>query len=179
MSEPDPLRLIRNLPPGTVILGREHYSKGSLEVSWLIREQSAVIAQLGPSPRIGFRAGTPQIAGVIVTIIMANLGPAIPQRIYKALINGYDHLSGIRILGDLAIQPRILFHLVGDDGNMTQTVEIQNGLQEFSRSVLQRIQTTPAWSQEAFERVVGRLNARYPNDWALWEFLKVGGAGRD
>lgn len=101
--------------------------------------------------------------------ILVRVGPEHPESIYESWLNAHQpETAGLAALGDLAIQPRIAVHLVGDRGKIERSLAVSNRLQDFARAVLARLRATPSWSMAAFNAAREQLYHRHATVHDLW-----------
>lgn len=169
MIRTDALTLIRQAQPGTALYGREQRDAGAWEVAWYIREESARIARLGAGPAIEVRAGAIEQAGITLIPVLVRIGAVHPESIYESWLNAHQpETAGLAALGDLATQPQLAVHLVGDRGAIERSLAVGNRLQGFAREVLTQLRTQPPWSMAAFDAAREEVYARHPTVHALW-----------
>src|SRR5262245_55768861 len=100
------------MPPGSALFVREQLGSGSWEIAWLIHEDSARLAKLGPGPEIEFRAGVFEEEPVVLVPVLVRVGPLARESLYETWVNQYAEQGGI--LETLADQSRVAVHLYGD-----------------------------------------------------------------
>lgn len=167
----DALTLIRSAPLGSALWGRERLDSGASEVAWYLRETSDRIGALGSGPTIELRAAMIEQAGVLLVPILVRVGPDIWESWLNARQPGE---AGLLALGDLAIQPRLAVHLVGDRGEIARTLGRSNPLQLLARTVLAQVQVAQAWAMAQFDDARDQVYARHPGMLDLWSALADG-----
>ena len=168
----DALTLIRSAPAGTALYGREWIDSGASEVAWYLREESARIAALGDGPDIEVRGNVIEYARVLLVPILIRVGEERQENIWETWLNAQQpDNAGIDALGDLAIQPRLVVHFVGDGGQIERSLTRSNPLQSLARDVLARLVRYPEWSMEQFDSARERIYARHPSVMELWRAI--------
>lgn len=172
-SRTNALSVLRQIPPGSALYEREQIDHGAWEVAWLIREESARIAQLGPSPDIEFRAAAIEHNGVLLIPVLVRVGPEHQESIYETWINAQQpEQAGMQVLGELAIQPRLVVHLYGDGCRRVRSLRVSNPHQAFFREVLSTLRERPAWSMAEFDDAREQIYQQYPSVSDLWKGLQ-------
>jgi hypothetical protein len=168
----DPLAVLDAIPLGSALFVREHIGGGSGEIAWLIREESARLAKLGPDPEIEFRAGVLEEEPVVLVPVLVRVGPPAGESIYESWVNQYAEDGGV--LETLADQSRLVVHLYGDGCQLIDTLAVRNPLQAFARHALSRIAAAAdPWTRQQFARAREQIHGRYPQVWDLWQALAV------
>jgi hypothetical protein len=141
MTEPSPRRidlpaLLAALPAGSASFIREQGGGRNGQIAWLIREDSARLAKLGPGPEVEFRAGVFEEESVAGAGLV-RVGPSAGESIYETWVNQYAEEGGI--LETLADQSRLLVRLYGGGCQLVRTLAVGNPLAPFARHALSRI----------------------------------------
>lgn len=172
MIRTDALTVIRDAPPGTALYGRERIDTGASEVAWYLREFSERISQLGVGPAIEIRGNVIEYAHVLLMPILIRVGEERQEHIWETWLNAQQRENaGIDALSDLAIQPRIVVHFVGESVTIERSLTRSNPLQSLARDVLARLVRYPEWSMVQFDAARWRIYARYPTVLDLWRAL--------
>jgi hypothetical protein len=166
----DSLAVLARMRPGSALFAREQLDQGPWEIAWLVREESARIAGLGPAPEIEFRAGVFEEGPVLLVPVLVRVGPQSKQAVYESWIN--QHAEGMGgTLETLADQPRLVVHLYGEGCGLVRTLTIGNQLATFAGQALAAIVGRPTWSMEAFDQAREQVYQQYPQVWDLWRAL--------
>src|SRR5690349_14470380 len=91
----DPLTLLARLPLGSALFVREQLPMGNWEIAWLIRDDSARLAKLGPGPKLEFRAGVLEEEPVVLVPVLVRVGPPASESVYETWINQYAEEGGV------------------------------------------------------------------------------------
>jgi hypothetical protein len=166
----DPLALLARMPSGTALCLRKQMGGGSEEIAWLIREGSARLAELGPSPEIELRAGILEEGPIVLVPVLVRVGSSAEESVYETWINHYAEEGGV--LETLADQGRLAVHLYGDGCEYVGTLVVRNQLQWFCRQALSRIAAAAhPWTMPQFDRARDKVYRRYPCVWDFWRAL--------
>lgn len=165
----DAVSVLRAMPPGMALYTREQIDRGAWEVAWLVREETGRIEGLGPHPEIEFRAGAIEQDGILLLPILLRVGPFTADSVYETWMNAHQpERAGQLAIGDLAIQPRLVVHLYGDDCRLVRSLRVGNHLQVWARKALSRVTTDPPWTMSAFDEAREQIYARYTRVVDLW-----------
>ncbi len=169
MTQPmaDPTLVIQKMTPGMMIYTKLRV-KGKELVAFLIRETSAAIAQLGPSPVLEMRAGVMVEGRVVLIAVMVQ----VRSELYETWLNVYQRgADGFSYLRTLAGQDQVAFVFYGDKQRSERKLVIRNRLNVFAQDALATLESATPWSMQEFDKARDALYKRYPTPETLWQAL--------
>lgn len=171
----NPIAIIQQSPPGSVLLSRYAPPDAAPEIVWLVRESPQHHALFEDPVMVDFHAGTIIYHDIYLFLILTRLRDArSTDHIYESWLDGFNSaLGGDGILGELAIQPEIPLFLYRDASSPPRRLRAPNTLQPFARQALHTLKDLTAWREQEFEEARIRVRRHYASSAVLWELFSI------
>lgn len=134
------------------------------EVTLFLREDAWNLKRYPRACPLELRLGTWEIDKVLLV--------ALAVRVARIDLLCFDcwldigNANGVRIIQNLADQPRIDVYLVADD--VARSFRVSNPAQLICAQLVDKIREREAWTPEEFQQAMARVNQLYPTPRAVW-----------
>ncbi len=139
---------------------------GPWEVAWLIRESDDVINSLNNKTVVTTAGGCFVFHDVVVMVVMFSItDPPTSDSVYASYFNYWDDPTS---LPTLQMQEISTIGFVNDDGDISCSLTIVNGVRRAARLFLEEAAKYRRWSHREFCEAIGVIEERHTTDWDLW-----------
>jgi hypothetical protein len=137
-------------------------------IDFLIREKSAEIAAISDCKGMQVRAGSVDICGVLVGLVLFNFRES--GNVYTTAWDCYSGTEdGVNPCEILSGPAKLCFRFVGDSGDVEQTLIFESALASFFRHLCARSRTMAPWSRQQFSNALAEIYTQFPDTNSLWQ----------
>lgn len=161
MQLADPLEVLRQFPPETMIYGRASYDGGPMETCLYIKEDMRYIKKIKYNPYFSLRTAMYEQGGVALVVVMVQPN-GDDDMIYESWWNYHQTGGGEKYFRDIMSQDRIVIHFIdAATGEIALSKQVKNSLKNAFIGMMSRLMDWPQWTMGDFDAARDTVYKKY------------------